>query len=76
MAATAEMIKKINALDSNDLGLVIHLVDYLSQKEPVRASDENVFRKAREACREHWMDDEQIEEFVDSARAERNASSH
>ncbi|MBQ6441585.1 MAG: hypothetical protein IJJ13_03200 [Lachnospiraceae bacterium] len=72
MTASADMISKINSLGQSDFTLVVNLVDFLAkEKDP---SEENVFAKAREACKDHWKDEEQLEEMVDSVKDERHAS--
>jgi hypothetical protein len=72
MAATAEMINKINSLDATDFGLVVNLVDYLAKKPS--SGGENVFRKARAACQDHLKDEDELENMVENVKAERNAS--
>ena len=74
MAAPAEVINKINALSPNDLVLVTDLVNHLSKSEAKNEKNENVFRKARKACKGHWMDEDQIDREVEAIKAERNAS--
>ena len=72
MAATAEMINKINSLNATDLGLVVNLVDYLAKKPS--SGGENVFRKARAACQDNLKDENELEKMVEDVKAERNAS--
>ena len=74
MAATAEMINKINSLNATDLGLVVNLVDYLAKKPS--SEGENVFRKARAACHDHLRDEDELENMIEDVKVERNASRH
>ena len=75
MVAPVQTIDKLNTLNEQNMSMVIDFVDYLSRMQSESDPDqENVFRKARKACRDHWMDDEEIDEKVDAIRAERNAA--
>ena len=73
MAATTQMIEKINALNDQNMEMMIDFVDYLSRMQS-RGSDlkDNVFRRARAACKDYQMSDDEIEEAVDNIKAERN----
>ena len=62
MIASEDMISKINSLGESDYTLVVNLVDFLA-KEKV-PSKKNVFMKAREACKDHWRDEAQIEQMI------------
>ncbi len=75
MAATAQMIEKINALNDQNMAMMIDFVDYLSEMQSRGSSlKDNIFRRARAACKDHQMSDDEIEKAVESIKAERNAA--
>lgn len=75
MAATAQMIAKINNLNDQNMEMVVDFVDYLSlMQSRGDSSHGNIFRRARAACQDYQMSDDDIESAVDSIKAERRAA--
>ncbi len=75
MAATAQMIAKINNLNDQNMEMVVDFVDYLSLMQSRGDSSQgNIFRRARAACQDYQMSDDDIESAVDSIKAERRAA--
>lgn len=75
MAATAQMIEKINTLNDQNMEMVADFVDYLSFM-PARgnSSQGNIFRRARTACQDYLMSENDIESTVEDIKAERRAA--
>ncbi len=75
MAATAQMIEKINTLNDQNMEMVVDFVDFLSLMQARgNSSQGNVFRRARTACQGYQMSDDDIESAVDDIKAERRAA--
>ena len=74
MAAPAEVINKINALNANDLVLVTNLVEHLSKAEASGSNGTDIFRRARKACQGSNMSEEDVEKEIELHRAEKHAA--
>lgn len=75
MIAPVQTINKINTLNEQNMNIIINVVDYLEkmQSKDVQSED-NIFRKVRKSCKDHWMNEDDIESVVEQARAERNVT--
>ena len=74
MAAPAEVIDKINALNANDLVLVTSLVEHLSKTEVSGSNGTEIFRRARKACKDSNVSEEDVEKEIELYRAEKHAA--
>ncbi len=74
MAAPAEVINKINALNANDLVLVTNLVEHLSKAEASGSDGPDIFRRAREACKDSNLSEDDVEKEIELHRAEKHAA--
>ncbi|SCY72629.1 hypothetical protein SAMN02910292_02668 [Lachnospiraceae bacterium XBB2008] len=69
MPIPQETIKKMQALSSDQMSIVINLVDQLSAATPL-----DIFEALRADGQKYPMSEEEVNAFVANVRAERNAA--